>query len=71
MATFYCISPQDGAIIIISLFSLISDSESKIKKYALLGNRADCDIQAVSSIYIWNEICWSPSEAKYGGQWRP
>ena len=25
----------------------------------------------VSSIYIWSEIFRSPSEAKYGGQWRP
>ena len=25
----------------------------------------------VSSIYIWSEIFGSPSEAKYGSQWRP
>ena len=47
--------------------TLVNGTKQNTRRINLL----ECDVCPVSSIYIWSEIFRSPSEANYGGQWRP
>ena len=53
-------------------FGGVHDSIFPTKWAWFVLNHAHFDVvYSVSSICIWSEIFQSPSEAKYGGQWRP